>query len=132
MAKAIKFANNTYLDDSGVTINNKQLKSSVENKLWEQNGHQELPGGLIIQWGNDYSAGISVNEYTKEVSFRNPFPNACLMVVACIDDPGYGGQILNNGLGILRWDTNKFRIVIKKNDLYGTISCYVRYIAIGY
>lgn len=40
------------------------------------NGHVELPGGLIFQWGS-----LTVNE-TATVTLPRTFPNACLIVVA--------------------------------------------------
>lgn len=132
MAKAIKFTNDTYLDDSSISVSRNVLDTVINNKLFEQNGYQDLPGGLILQWGNNYSAGITVNQYEKDIAFKKNFPNSCLMVVACVDDPRYGGMWFNNGVGVLNWDKHKFRVIIKKNDLYSNISVYVRFIAIGY
>ncbi|WP_347454074.1 gp53-like domain-containing protein [Acinetobacter thermotolerans] len=45
------------------------------------NGYQQLPGGLILQWGTvDYSN--NPGQVSRSVSFPLSFPNACLNVTA--------------------------------------------------
>lgn len=47
-----------------------------------QPGWQQLPGGLILQWGFDTTVGN-----TATITFPIPFPNACFIVVANDGNP---------------------------------------------
>jgi len=49
-----------------------------------KDGYQILPGGLIIQWGNN--KGMSNSE---SANFPIPFPNACLSFVCSPNNWGY-------------------------------------------
>ncbi len=55
------------------TLNN-ALKGS--NQSLAQNGYQKLPGGLIIQWGNQSVTNIS----SGTITFPVAFPTACRLV----------------------------------------------------
>lgn len=57
------------------------------------NGYQQLPGGLILQWG---LATSIPNNGEKTITFPIAFPNAALNVVATLQQPNFvtGGWII--------------------------------------
>lgn len=134
MAKAIRFANDTYIDDSGIAINkNIILNNTIDYKLFAGNGYQMLPSGLLIQWGTDVSTDINVNEYNKTVNFPIKFPNSCFVVVCVLDDPGWGVTRLNCNIGVKDWTQTGWSLCFKRDNYYQAAQTFrARYIAIGY
>jgi hypothetical protein len=67
-------------------------------------GYQKLPGGMIMQWGVNNSAGNP----GANVTFPIAFPNACLNIQATADDPTSlnhidvpGGSITSSGFNLV-------------------------------
>ncbi|POA42518.1 phage tail protein [Pseudomonas sp. MPR-ANC1] len=92
------------------------------------NGHQKLPTGLIIQWGqglampNDGNDGASAGVDTY-ITFPRAFPNACASVVAT-----HFGHKAN--LSVIARNISTTRFTAETPDPNGAQS--VRYLAIGY
>lgn len=59
----------------------------------------DVPGGLIIQWGNDTTSGVGLS---TPKSFPTPFPAACIIGVSGYDNVGVSGNPLPSiGFSIL-------------------------------
>jgi len=83
------------------------------------NGYQQLPNGLIIQWGQVYVPSNSSVTFTFPIAF----PTGCLIAVAESNATGGGG------LGAIElWTATQ--VSLNKNSLL--ISGYASLIAIGY
>jgi hypothetical protein len=78
------------------------------------NGYQKLPGGLIIQWGQ--------NGAVQNVTFPITFPNACLTVVATMYGSSSAQQI--NEQSTVNYTTTGFQ--------YTSFGWSKRWFAIGY
>lgn len=88
-------ANNVYLSPL-------QLANAFTgtNQSLGGNGWQQLPGGLIVQWG---TAIVPITGLA--VSFPKPFPNTCFMVVSG------GGNVDKVPLNAFQWTTTAFNMI---------------------
>jgi hypothetical protein len=82
-------------------------------------GHQLLPGGIILQWGN---TGSIVNDTPTNVYFPVIFPTACLVVVGTDDFAGGQSAIWS----IYGWTSSYFTARPDTN------TATANWIAIGY
>lgn len=76
-------------------------------------GFQDLPGGLIMQWGSKTSSGA--------ISFPKAFPTACFGVYGSVDsdeDKIFLAQsVTNTGFTVRIWDTSS-QSLVTVNDCY--------------
>jgi hypothetical protein len=104
---------------NGITFNDSTNQATAGSSLFNSNGYQKLPSGLIIQWGKFTS---TVSNSSTAVTFPIAFPNACLSVT--------GGT---NGTSVNQYASSAFSITNTgcsiTNNTAGTI---ITYIAIGY
>lgn len=63
------------------------------NQTLAAQGYQKLPGGLIVQWGQN--ATVNGNSYTA-ATFPIAFPNNCFTIV--------GQSVGNNATGVEEWE----------------------------
>ena len=61
----------------------------------ETNGYQQLPGGLIVQWGQ---TAVLTNDNTT-ITFPIPFPNQCFIVIPTQYDTDSGSASAYRGAG---------------------------------
>lgn len=131
MAKAIRFANNTYLDDTSLSVDRKTLDNIINTHSINPNGYQLLPGGIIIQWGTVIIKGITINEYRETVTFSRAF-NICFGVQVTMNDPGYGVTKPNVNIGVSSISNTAFELMVKRGDLYtASQDLTVKYFTIG-
>jgi len=133
MSRAIKLKNNDYIDVSSITYNRTNIKTILDSNSKNTNGYCKLPNGLILQWGIDYSAGITVQSYSKTINFPMAFPNACFQVQLTLDDVGYGSGNFTTGIGLEARTASNFRFTIKnRTDKAASLNSNVFWFAIGY
>lgn len=133
MSRAIKLKNNDYIDVSSIVYNKQVLKTILDTNNKAENGYCKLQNGLILQWGIDYSAGITVREYSKIINFPVSFPNACFNVQLTINDPGFGLQGFTTGIGLSSKTKSNFTFNLKStSEKYPSINIYTYWFAIGY
>jgi hypothetical protein len=100
--------------------------------LYNNNGYQKLPGGLILQWGSSNFPTSERTVTTKTVPFPIPFPNACLQVYATA-----AGHVTSGGWVPVIWvkslTTSSVDIVGDSNDTKNfTEAPKFNWFAIGY
>lgn len=112
-------SNTTKLNDFGT----KSLSSS---------GYQKITGGMLIQWGqSNITVNANVMEKTYTINYPKTFGNV-YQVIPVLNDPGYGIQKLDGGLGIHSVSTSNFVVVYKSGGNYtNTKTITIRWIAIG-
>ena len=133
MSKGIKFKDNTYLDVSSIVYNKQVLKTILDTNNKAENGYCKLPNGLILQWGVNYSAGITVQQYSKTINFPIAFPNDCLNVQLTLNDVGYGSNPLATGVGMTSRTKSNFVATFKDvRTSPPSINLYLFWFAIGY
>lgn len=108
------------------------VNSIFSQNLKSGNGYCYLPGGLIFQWGGNYSAGITVQQYSKTIPFPIAFPNECLNVQVSISDAGWGINSLSTGVGLTSRTKTGFTATIKDLRTTPNSEFYLYWFAIGY
>lgn len=108
------------------------INSIFNNISKNDNGYCYLPGGLILQWGVNYSAGITVQQYEKNIPFNISFPNTCLNVQLTLNDAGWGANDMYCGIGMASKNKDNFNITLKTTRTGINYSVYIYWIAIGY
>ena len=98
-------------------------QGNVYNNSLVTPGYQQLPGGLIMQWGQ--SAPIT-GQTTGTVTFATPFPNAILSVTATPINPTYSTSITISSQAVSASLTGSTFMAI------GTGSAAFSYIALGH
>lgn len=58
-----------------------EILTILTDKNLAQSGYQELPGGLILQWGRANGGTAAAVEGSFTFAFPKPFPNACFSFV---------------------------------------------------
>lgn len=99
-------------------------KAFIENygaKSFSGNGHAELPGGLIVQWGSRTIAADSGANF----NWARPFPNGALQGIACLG--GDFDPTSDAGVAIHNLTTTGARLV----NGYGE-DILIRFFAVGY
>lgn len=133
MSKSIKFKNNIFLDTSGIVHNKETLNNLINANQKHDNGYVKLLNGIIIQWGSQTVSDITVNEYTKDISFPITFPNKCTNIQVTINDVGYGIQGFTTSVGVQELSASKFKANFKStSNRYSSISIKLYWLAIGY
>lgn len=101
-------------------------------------GYGVFKNGLIMEWGR---STFEATEHKGHINFSLPFPNACLLVVACIylnDGEINGRQYAGtyNGFAVTEFNNNGFgffsQIDTHDSNLTGYSGRFVNYVAIGY
>lgn len=133
----------TYVGNTGKQL--KDIKTNADNisnnttKLNEFNtkslsssGYQKITGGMLIQWGqSNITVDANVMEKTYTINYPKTFSNI-YQVIPVLNDPGYGIQKLDGGLGIHSVTTSNFVVVYKALGNYtSTKKILIRWIAIG-
>lgn len=108
------------------------INSVFNQNLKNESGYCYLPGGLILQWGVNYSAGITVQQYSKTIPFPIAFPNECLNVQVSINDVGYGIGALTTGVGMTSRTKTNFVATFKDTRSSLNYNVYLFWFAIGY
>ncbi len=96
--------------------------SKGANQSLTANGYQKLPGGLIIQWGNETLGSNVTTVYTLPIAF----PNAALAGVMVRTDAGTSSSTMSGGA----LDFPSAYQIRLHNGTAGTLNYY--WIALGY
>jgi hypothetical protein len=84
-----------------------------------QNGYQQLPGGLILQWG--YAPPGSPTNFNggfTNITFPLTFPTACLNIVNSVSAYGTSNYPSNNFSTIVSFNTSGATIGFDQNGAY--------------
>lgn len=100
MAK--KLINTTIKLGTGTLLNEALLDHFISSRPSNAAGYEQLPSGLIIQWGNATGTGFK--------AFPKAFPNACLSVIVAgtwnaSSNPAY---VTLSGVGA--WEKTGFQL----------------------
>ncbi|MGL5726699.1 MAG: gp53-like domain-containing protein [Plesiomonas sp.] len=86
----------------------------------------DVPGGLIIQWGNDITTGVT---FLTPKSFPTPFPSLCILGVASYDNVGSSGSPTLPAIGFKVLSNNQFSL---SSATYSGAQPNASWIAVGF
>lgn len=112
--------------------NNTNKLNEFDTKSLSSSGYQKITGGMLIQWGqSNITVESNVMEKQYTINYPKKFGNI-YQVIPVLNDPGYGIQKLDGGLGIHSVNTSNFVVTYKSGGIYTSArTLTIRWIAIG-
>lgn len=118
-----------------------EVLRGITNKNLATNGYQELPGGLILQWGSftgtvNSGAGTTntpMYQGSQSVTFPQPFPNAVVSITATPrDNENIVLEYVNTGGRTLTSFSTLIGGIQNQGTVPASTTITVDWVAIGY